>query len=101
MFVGILAIASLMVGDAVRRIIDVNPSLCMSMSEDTVNDTNDTTEYTASAGTELQIDYPDCSASVDIAITMTFVYALFMVSIFSKICYIRHNVYAATYTKQS
>ena len=72
-----------MVGDAVRRIIDANPSLCMSdsMSEDTVNSTNDTTKYTASTGTELQTDYPNCPASVDIAITMTFMYALFMVSI--------------------
>ena len=42
-YVGILSVASLMVGDAVGRIIDGNPSLCMSMSEDTVNDTNDTT----------------------------------------------------------
>ena len=79
--------ASLMVGGAVRRIIDANPSLCMSepMSEDIVNATNDTTEYTGSTGTELQIDYPDCPAAVDIAVTMTFVYALFMVSMFSII----------------
>ena len=42
----------------------------MSMSEDTVNATDDV---------ESQFDYPDCPASVDIAVTMTFVYALFMV----------------------
>ena len=65
-----------MVGDAVRRTIDANPSLCMPnlMNEDSDNATNDT-EYTDG----LQIDYPDCPASVDIAVTMTFVYAMFMV----------------------
>ena len=65
-----------MVGDTVRRTIDANPSLCMAnlMGEDSDNATNDT-EYTAGQ----QIDYPDCPASVDIAITMTFVYAMFMV----------------------
>ena len=68
--VGIFALASLIVGDAVRRIIDANSSLCISMSEDTVNTTDDV---------ESQFDYPDCPASVDMAVTMTFVYALFMV----------------------
>ena len=67
---GIFSLASLIVGDTVRRIIDGNPSLCMSISEDAVNATGDA---------ESQLDYPDCPASVDIAVTMTFVYALFMV----------------------
>ena len=68
--VGIFALASLIVGDAVRRIIDGNPSLCMSMGGDNVNATGDA---------ESRLDYPDCPASVDIAVTMTFVYGLFMV----------------------
>ena len=82
-YVGILAVPSLLVGNAVKRIIDANPSLCISdpMNEGDVNATNDTTEYATSTDTELQIDYQNCPASVDIAVTMTFVYALLMVSI--------------------
>ena len=63
-----------MVGNAVRRIIDANPSLCISnnpMSTETVNATD---------VDGMQFDYPDCPASVDIAITITFAYAMFMVS---------------------
>ena len=63
-----------MVGNAVRRIIDANPSLCISnnpMSTEPVN----TTDVNG-----MQFDYPDCPASVDIAITITFVHAMFMVS---------------------
>ena len=68
------AIVSLMVGDVVRRTIDADPSLCMPdpMGNDTVNDT-------ATGDGEVEFDYPDCPASVDIAITMTFLSALFMV----------------------
>ena len=51
------------------------------MNEGDVNATNDTTEYATSTDNELQIDYQNCPASVDIAVTMTFVYALLMVSI--------------------
>ena len=62
-----------MVGGVVRRTIDADPSLCMPdlMVNDTVNDT--------ATATELEFDYPDCDASVDIAITMAFLSALFMV----------------------
>ena len=74
-----------MVGDVVRRTIDANPSLCMpdTMGGDADNVTNDTASYT-----KLQIDYSDFSASVDIAITMTFVYAMFMVSTFYTCMYV-------------
>ena len=70
--VGVFAIVSLMVGDVVRRIIDADPSLCAPdpMGNDTVNGT----------ATKVEFDYPDCSASVDIATTMAFLSALFMVS---------------------
>ena len=70
--VGIFAIVSLMVGDVVRT-IDADPSLCSSnpMGNDTVNATSDPDE---------EFDYPECSASVDIAVTMAFLSGLFMVS---------------------
>ena len=58
-----------MVGNTVRKTIDANPSLCLS---DPMNVTNDV---------ELMVDYSNCPASVDIAITMTFVYAMFMVGL--------------------
>ena len=66
-----MAIASLAVGSTVRATIDANPSLCMP---------DPTDEDTANA-TDLMTDYPDCPAAVDIAVTMTFVYAMFLVSI--------------------
>ena len=71
--VGIFAIVSLMVGDVVRRTIDADPSLCASdpMGNDTINATSDPDE---------EFDYPECSASVDIAVTMAFLSGLFMVS---------------------
>ena len=73
--VGTLAVGSLVVGDAVRRILDANPSLCLPDPMGT-NATN--AEYTATDD-RLLFDYTDCPATVDIAITMTFVYAMFMV----------------------
>ena len=72
-YAGTSAVTSLVIGNVVRRIIDANPSLCVSknlISADTVNATD---------VDSMQFDYPDCPASVDIAITMTFVYALIMV----------------------
>jgi len=60
-----------MVGDVVRRTIDADPSLCVLTGNDTEN--------ASSTDSESQFDYPDCPASVDIAITMAFVSALFMV----------------------
>lgn len=71
--VGIFAIVSLMVGDVVRRTIDADPSLCASdpMGNDTVN---------ATGTGDTEFDYPECSASLDIAVTMAFLSALFMVS---------------------
>lgn len=74
--IGIFAIVSLMVGDVVRRTIDADPSLCMSVSGGSDDNTTNTTDGTT---TEVEVDYPDCPASVDIAITMAFVYAMFMV----------------------
>lgn len=77
--IGIFAIVSLMVGDVVRRTIDTDPSLCMpdsmtgSMAD---NDTNDTVTV---ATDDDEFDYPNCSASVNIAVTMAFVSALLMV----------------------
>ena len=67
-----MAIASLAVGSTVRATIDADPSLCLSdpSDEDTVNATDDA---------ELMMDYPDCPAAVDIAVTMTFLYAMFLV----------------------
>ena len=64
-----------MVGNAVRRILDANPSLCLP---DPMGTNATDAEYIATDD-KLQFDYTDCSASVDIAITMTFVYAMFMV----------------------
>ena len=61
-----------MVGNAVRRILDANPSLCLP-------DPMGTNATDLSNDAKLEYDYPDCPASVDIAITMTFVYAMFMV----------------------
>ena len=75
--IGAIATASLVVGITVRRTIDANPSLCTpddAMDNNTINATN-----VADVG-QPQFDYPDCPASLDIAITMTFVSALFMVS---------------------
>ena len=77
---GTLAVGSLLVGDAVRRILDANPSLCLPDPIGT-NATTDT-EHTAT-NDQLQFDYPDCPATVDVAVTMTFVYAMFMVGICS------------------
>ena len=73
--VGILVTTSLLVGDAVRRILDANPSLCLP---DPMGTNATDAEYTATDD-KLQYDYPDCPATVDIAVTMTFVYAMFMV----------------------
>ena len=73
--VGIFVITSLMVGDAVRRILDANPSLCLP---DPMGTNATDAEYTATDD-KLQFDYPDCPATVDIAVTMTFIYAMFMV----------------------
>ena len=53
-----------MVGDVVRRTIDNDPSLCAGSGNSTSG----------------EFEYPDCPASLDIAVTMAFVYALFMVS---------------------
>ena len=78
-YIGTLAVGSLLVGDAVRRILDANPSLCFPDPMGT-NATN--AEYTATDD-KLQFDYPDCLATVDIAVTMTFVYAMFMVGSYS------------------
>ena len=66
-----MAVGSLLVGDAVRRILDANPSLCLPDPTGTNTSTDDW----------LQFDYPDCPATIDIAVTMTFVYAMFMVGI--------------------
>ena len=76
--VGTLAVGSLLVGDAVRRILDANPSLCLP--DPMVTNTSTDAEYTAT-NDQLQFDYPDCPATIDIAVTMTFVYAMFMVGI--------------------
>ena len=53
-----------MVGDVVRRTIDNDPSLCAGSGNSTSG----------------EFEYSDCPASLDIAVTMAFIYALFMVS---------------------
>ena len=84
--VGTLAVGSLLVGDVIRRTLDANPSLCLP-NPMTTNATD--AEYTSNDA-KLQFDYPDCPASVDIAITMTFVYAMFMVGTYKFVAYLIH-----------